>query len=140
MTSDQFDLSQAGRIYGISNTPLFLIRKLQADDAVRGIGESCEPQEILETISAAVATEPATATEAVRPYALLVALWFKADVAHLLAAAKIPAPRYNWYEFVSQALIATFAVVQNQTIQIPGQIQAPDVSGGSAGPTIVLVS
>jgi len=135
MSPMDFDLTQASRIYSIANTPLFLVRKLQDDPSVRAISDACPGEQIVEMIRAIVAAEPANALEAVRPYAFLVALWFKPEIEHLQEAAKFKTPVYGWYEYIAGALRESFSPVQRQVIEVPGQLSAPPVFAGSAPAT-----
>jgi hypothetical protein len=143
MKPNEFDLSQASRVYGVANTPPFLVRKLQTDPALLAMGENCGPEEIMSALRAAVAAEPATSVDAVRPYALLVALWFKPEIEHLKEAAKIQAPEYRWYSYVAELLIQSFSPTQRQSVQVPGVLSAPAVSlessaSVSTAPTIII--
>lgn len=135
MNVNDFDLTQASRAYGVANTPPFLVRKLQADPGVRSLAETCKAEDILAALRSAVTSEPGNAVDAVRPYALLVALWFKPEVEHLKEAAKIPATSYRWFAYIAELLIQSFSPVQKQTIQVPGLLSAPSVSVGSSVPT-----
>jgi hypothetical protein len=133
MNPNNFDLSQATLIYGVSNTPLFLLRKLQSDPVVRAISDTCSGAEILEAIRVSLLEEPRSPLEAVQPYAYLLALWFKPEIRHLQEASKIPAPHANWYPYMAEVLTETFSKVQTLTLQPPGQLPAPVVSIGSTG-------
>lgn len=139
MNVNDLDLSQASHIYGVANTPLFLVRKLQADPAVRAAGETCNAEEILAALRAAVSAEPVNSADAVRPYALLMALWFKPEIGDLKEAAKISAPAYRWFAYIAELLIQTFSPIQRQTIKVPGVLSAPPVSIGSAAPTEIII-
>ena len=140
MNLDRFDLTQASRAYGVANTPPFLVRKLQADPAVRAIGEVCEPEDILSALRSAVVSEPTTVVDEVRPYALLVALWFKPGVQHLKEAAKLAAPSYRWFAVVAELLIQTFSPVQTQVVQFPmlssASVSLSSTAATTTGPTI----
>jgi hypothetical protein len=138
MNPKDFELTQASHIYGIANTPPFLVRKLQADTAVRAIGEDCPTDKILEELRASVVSEPESPMDAVRPYALLVALWFKPGIEHLKEAAQIQAPAYRWFSDIAELLIQTFSPVQRRTIIVPGQLSARTVSLGSPASTIII--
>ena len=138
MNSDDFDLTEAASVYAVSNTPLFLVRKLQSDPIVHEIAESCSGEEIIEALRVAAATEPKSVNEAVRPYAYLVALWYKPELEHLLEAERIPAPNYLWFAYIASALVQTFSPVQKQLITVPYQIDSPKVFIGSSSETTIL--
>jgi hypothetical protein len=131
----EFDFAPAGKIYGIANTPLFLIRKLQVEPTARAIGDACAGSEIVEALRSMVNTEPANAAEAVRPYVLLLALWYKPEVDYLLEAAKLQTTIYGWYSYVAEVLRATFSSVQGQVIEVSGQLLSPTVSIESSSPS-----
>jgi len=139
MNVNDLNLTQASRVYGIANTPPFLVRKLQADPEIRALGESCKPEDILAALRTAVAAEPNSAIEAVRPYALLVSLWFKPEVEHLKEAANISAPAYRWFSYIAQLLIQSFSPVQSGRIDVPGLLSAPPVSVSSSAPTTTIL-
>jgi hypothetical protein len=142
MNVNELDLTQAARAYGVANTPPFLVRKLQGDPAVRQLGATGSAEEILRALRSAASVEPNSAVEAVRPYALLVALWFAPTIDSLQDARKIPATAYRWYDYVAQLLIETFSPVQRETMQVPGLLSAPSISVGSSvsvtNPKIVI--
>lgn len=134
MNLDDLDLAQASRIYGVANTPLFLLRKLQGDQSVRSIADRYTGEDILETLRPLLNTEPANAVEAVRPYALLVALWFKPEVEHLREAAQLHSV-HGWYSYASAVLLETFSAIQRRVIQVPGVLQSSDLSHASTAST-----
>jgi hypothetical protein len=143
MNVSDLDLTQASRAYGVANTPPFLVRKLQADPGVRAIGETCKAEDILTALRSAVVAEQDSPVDSVRPYALLVALWFKPEIEHLKEAARISALPYRWFSYIAELLIQNFAPVQTQTIQVPGLLSAPSVSVVSSastttGPPIII--
>jgi hypothetical protein len=135
MNAVELDLTQAAKIYGIANTPLFLIRKLQEDPSVRAISAAYSGPEIVEALRSMVAAEPVDAGEAVRPYALLVALWFKTEIDHLQEAAKLETAIYAWYSYIAEVLVASFSPVNDQVIEVPGQLSSPTASIESSSPT-----
>ena len=135
MNVNELDLRQAARAYGVANTPPFLVRKLQDDPAIRELGTTGSPEEILRALRSAASAEPTNAVEAARPYALLVALWFAPKIDNLQEAQKIAATAYRWYDYVVQLLIETFSPVQRETMQVPGLLSAPSISVGSSVPT-----
>ncbi len=141
-TIADFDMTPASRIYGISNTPLFLIRKLQMDPTVKELSDSLSGEQIVEAIRVAVSKEPENPVEAVLPYALLVALWFKPKVEYLQQAATFGASAYSWFHFIAEVLIEKFSPIQRQMIQVPGQLSAAAINITSSAPAsrIILAS
>lgn len=143
MNPTNFDLTDASRVYSIANTPAFLVRKLQSDSVVRKISEQCSAEEILRELRTSLGSdplrEPESAEAAVRPYAYLVALWFKPELEHLKEASSISAPVYRWYGVIAELLIETFSPVQNQSVTLPGVLNAPMVSLEASAPTTTPV-
>ncbi|MGB2678201.1 MAG: hypothetical protein WAN12_14045 [Candidatus Acidiferrum sp.] len=125
-----WELSEASRAYGVANTPLFLVRKLQADPEVRAICDACSGEQILDALESALRVEPATPAEQVRPYAFLVALWFKPTADHLREAFRFSCAdtSWRWFGYIAAALLETFSHVESQTIQVPARIGTPSAS------------
>ncbi len=128
MNPKNLDLTDAALTYAVSNTPLFLVRKLQSDPAVHALAEECSGEEIVEAIRAAVSHEPADPQEAVRPYAYLVALWYKPSQEYLSEARTVQAPDYPWFPYIVSALQQTFSPIQKQLIDVPSYFSPPSVS------------
>ncbi len=77
MTVADFDLTTAESIFAVSNTPLYLFRKLRSDAAPRAISRSMTVEEIIGDIEAALKVKPDHLRKAVEPYVLLIALQMK---------------------------------------------------------------
>jgi hypothetical protein len=135
MNTAEINLTQAAKVYGVANTPHFLIRKLQDDPAVRAISAIYSGPEIVEALRSMVAAEPSDAVEEVRPYAFLVALWFKPEVDHLQEAARLETAIYGWYSYIAEVLTASFSPVHDQVIEVPGQLSSSTASIESSSPT-----
>lgn len=127
-TLGEIDLSIAEGVFAVSNTPLFLIRKLRANPAVQEIGLTFDGHDILQALKASAGVKPATLTEAVRPYAYLVALSLNRDISYLKEAAKIPAKHFDWFQYVVNVLIETYRPTSFQKIHAPGQLIMPQTS------------
>jgi hypothetical protein len=138
MNPSDFDLTGASRVYGVANTPLFLVRKLQADPAVRALGERCAGQEIIAALRQVLCAEPMNPVDAVRPYAFLVALWFKPEIEHLKEAARLQGGSFTWYSLIAEALLSTFSPIHTQVVQVPGCLPSPVVSPTSSAPTKLI--
>ena len=134
MNVNEINLKRATQIHAIANTPLFLVRKLQADPAVRQAADSISGEEIVQALRTAVTREPVSAEDAVRPYVLLVALWFSPKIAHLQEAAKLETSIYSWYSYIAEALLTSFSAVQQQIIKVPAQVSPPTVCSSSPDP------
>lgn len=135
MNPNEADLSHASYVYGIANTPLFLVRKLQDDPTIRALGAECPGEQLVDALRLIEAREPATALEAVRPYAFLVALWFNPKIDYLREASNIQIPAYRWYAYIAQVLLETFSPVQRQSLEVAGELRAPVISIGSTAAT-----
>jgi hypothetical protein len=138
MNASDFDLTGASRVYGVANTPLFLVRKLQADPAIRALGERCTGEKIIAALRQALSAEPVDSVDAVRPYALLVALWFKPEIEHLKEAARLQGGSFTWYSLIAETLLSTFSPVHTQVVQVPGCLPSPIVSPRSSTPTKLI--
>jgi hypothetical protein len=137
MKADNFDLTEASRAYAVANTPLFLIRKLSDDPAVRTISEACTGEEILSELERTIQSEPQSALEAVRPYALVVALSLKSTNEHLNRAAAFTTSSFGWYGYITQVLTETYSPITRAEIDVPGTLLAPAVESVSESPTMV---
>jgi len=71
----QMKFEAAEKIFAVSNTPSFLVRKLRDDDSVRAVAENFSGLQILSEIKKAAKKKPKTLGDCTRPYVLLVALW-----------------------------------------------------------------
>jgi hypothetical protein len=131
MNLNDVNLTPASRAYAIANTPLFVVRKLQEDPSVQTLGRECPGEDILASLQAATLARPENPVEAVKPYALLVALWFKPELGYLQEAARIRAQFHPWFGYIAEALISTFSPIQSRVIAVPGQLSAPTISPAS---------
>ena len=127
MNPNEYDLSEAASIYSVANTPNFLLRKLQGNAAVRTIADTRRSDEIVDAIHATALIEPTSAVDAVWPYVLLVALWFKSEIEPLRQAATINAPNHQWYAYLATVLISTFSPIQKQVIEVPTPFVTPKI-------------
>ena len=109
-TIGEITLSEAEKVFAVANTPLFLLRKLRSEPAVNEVKDMSQKftaDEILKALRVAAKKKPSNFAESVRPYALLVALSFKSDVAHLKKAARISTRHYKWLSYLTDVLIQT---------------------------------
>ena|ERR1035437_3055811 len=134
MNLNELDLTHASRVYAISNTPLFLVRKLQEDPSVLAISQKYSGEEIVNALRDAVKTEPDNSIEAVFPYVLLLALFLKPTIDHLQEASKIQTAIYEWYAYIVDALLMRYSPFKHETIQVPGVLSSPSVSLNSDSP------
>ena len=135
MKRSQVNLTGAESIYAVSNVPLFLLRKLQADAAPREISSSLSADQILDELRASLQVKPSTLREAVEPYVLLVALAQKQDIGALKKAATINALHHDWFAYLSSVLEQTYRPSVVSSLIIPGQLQVTVPSNTSTAST-----
>ena len=128
MNLNELDLVRASRVYSVANTPLFLVRKLQEDPAVRATSERYAGEEIVATLREVIKAEPNTPEDAVLPYMLLVALAFKHTIEHLQRASELETEIFNWYSYIAQALLLSFSPIKQSTIEVQGSLSSPSLS------------
>lgn len=133
---DDSTLKTAAQVYSVANTPLFLLRKLREDANIRSVSDEFTGADIVDLLRQALREEPKSPLEAVRPYALLVALSFKPSCEFLQEAARLPAPFADWFPYIAEVLAETFSPVQSQQLQAPTHLPAPPVSVESSAPVI----
>lgn len=125
-TLQQVELKQVSRAFAVANTPLFLLRKLREDEAVREISKDFSGDEILERLKELLQREPETLRDHVAPYAYLVALAQKPDDRHLRMAALIPdPPKWGWFDYIRRVLLETYSPTKQSVILIPGRNDSP---------------
>jgi hypothetical protein len=133
------DLAGAERIYAVSNVPLFLLRKLQADPVTREISLSHSTEQILTQLKTSVQSKPRSLREAVEPYVLLVALAKKRDLDALKKVGAINALYHDWFSYIADILVQTFNPTEITSLNIPGQIHAPSIANTSTASTRRLI-
>jgi hypothetical protein len=135
MTVDA-DLQQAQANFAVANTPLFLVRKLQEDPAVRLLARQVNPNLLLEELRKSVQKRPETLRESVIPYVCLVALWFNNDATFLENAVSVkPAYSDDWFDYIRSVLIKTFRPTHTYVTHVPLTITSPplrEVNAASA--------
>ena len=139
MKRKQVDMTRAEAIYSVSNVPLFLLRKLQADAAPREISSSLLAAEILDELRTSVRTKPQTLRQAVEPYVLLVALSQKRDLAALREATAINARYHDWFAYLASALVQTFMPTATISLIMPGEIRTALPANTSTAATRRLI-
>src|SRR5215469_15030995 len=116
------DLKQAEQTLAVSNTPLFLLRRLRADLSVQGIATTFSSDDILRELKRLLSKKPASLSDAARPYAYLVALSFLNSASFLQQAAQLKAKYHGWFPYLAQVLIETFTPTSVQPIQIKPKV------------------
>jgi len=105
------NLRSAAQTYAISNTPVFLVRRLQEDPVIFDVSRGFSGQQILEALAAATAVNPKTLLEYVRPYAYLVALSKLPTDEYLRAADVARADSWRWLPYAKELLLASYKPV-----------------------------
>jgi hypothetical protein len=113
---EEIDLSETANIYMIANTPLFLIRRLQADSSVAALSLHCGTNDLYSGIESALSASPENPVEAVRPFAYLIALRNHNDPDMFFKASELRAPYLSWYPTVARMLAVTFIPNTNVTL------------------------
>jgi hypothetical protein len=121
MTLNDVDLTEAVRSLATANTPLFLIRRLKIDAAIRSISEGVSDDEILNGLRVVLDVGPTNPLNTVRPYAYLAALWMKPRPDALRAAVAMNANRWFWYQFMASYLMETYSPISTQTVLAPNR-------------------
>jgi hypothetical protein len=119
VTPDEIDLTEAGYTYLISNTPLFLIRRLQEEPSVQLLRENCSSQELYSEIVHALEKEPESSVEAVRPFVYLIALRGQSSPELFSQAAALRSEYYPWFKTAALMLEATFVPNVNSILFVP---------------------
>jgi len=118
MKPSEVDLSEAGNTYLISNTPLFLARRLQADSSVEALGRLCSGEDLYAAIVESLAVNPENSIEAVRPFVYLVALRNQGSPELFSKAAELRSHFHPWYTIVARALEVTFIPQVNESVWV----------------------
>jgi hypothetical protein len=133
------DLTSASAVYAVSNSPLFLLRKLRADAAPRAIASSASKEEILTKLEASLSIKPKSLEEAVLPYVLLVALSQMNDVSSLEKASGFRALYHDWFTYVAVALVQLFRPTIISQISSPAKLLGPLPSSTSSAPNNPII-
>ena len=118
MKPEEVNLTDTANIYLIANTPIFLIRRLQADPSVYALAQLCAPLDLYAGIASSLAKSPNNPIEAVRPFAFLVALRIQNCAELFYRAAELPAPSLPWFPTVARMLGVTFVPNANVTMTV----------------------
>jgi hypothetical protein len=131
MKPEQINLTETANIYLIANTPIFLIRRLQADSSVYALAQLCTASDLYDAIVSSLAKPPEDPIEAVRPFAFLVALRIQNCAQLFYKAAELPAPHLPWFSTVARMLGVTFVPNANVTMTVTPPPSLTDFSGST---------
>jgi hypothetical protein len=126
------DMSEASAIFEVSNTPLFLLRKLNKIHATRSASEA-DSVELLNALRTSLAQTPDSIANEVRPYVYLVALSKKQDASALREASQLDASHFGWYRIIAQHLMesAKPLIIHSFTLAPPKPTQQSIFTSGS---------
>lgn len=118
MTILEIDLSSAAYSYAVSNSPIYLIRKLKEDNSVVELGHRFSGDDLLAALKVEMSQEPTDLMDFVKPYAYLVALSTKERDAYLRAALEIPnSNKWEWFKYIGLVLLQTYMPTSNVSVQ-----------------------
>lgn len=136
-TTMQFDTAEAA--YMVANTPLYLARRLQADEAVRALNLVWSADQIAAEYRASVSRAPQTLRELVTPYVCLAALSLRDDITALKEQTSAsPLTAYRWLEQIRQIFIETYRPVTRQAFKVP-RPGHPNLTSYSSAPLTRVV-
>jgi hypothetical protein len=118
MKPSEVDLSEAGNLYLIANTPTFLVRRLQSDSSVEVLSKSCKSDDLYGELEDALQADPADTVAAVRPFAYLLALRNQNSSELFSKAAGLRSPYHPWYPIATQLLVASFIPFVNECVLV----------------------
>jgi hypothetical protein len=98
---------------------MFLLRKLRSDSSVWRLVQLCSAEELFSDLMASLANKPESLVDAIKPYALVVALAQKGNVALLREIVKHPAPFSDWFSEIANILIQTSEPTETTVITPP---------------------
>ena len=138
MNVNDIDLSRPARVFLISNTPLFLLSKLQEDVNVLSLSQSVPGSEIFEALKEALRKEPQDLKDRVRPYVYLVALWLQSDPKFLEKTRELE-PNYadDWFDFARQVLIQTYRPLARSMVSLAVVAVPPEISIASSAVNVI---
>jgi hypothetical protein len=126
-TINGVDLTEAEMSFAVANTPLFLVRKLRSDAAVKAVS-NFESEEIFADLESALKSEPKSVSERVLPYVLLTALSQKRDFLFLQKSAKLSSEHYRWFSYICKYFIDGHRSTTQQVFHAPAAQVGPVIS------------
>lgn len=131
----KMNLKSAETSFALANTPLFLIRKLQADPVVLEIRQRFSEEEIYAALEYSLKQEPMNLSDAVRPYVYLVSLAGKSDMSFLRRAVELGSDHADWYHYIANVLLQTYKSTSISTYPIPNSAIMSHISMKTSTPT-----
>jgi hypothetical protein len=118
----QLDFPVAEKIFAVSNTPSFLLRKLRDENSVRVLAETFTPKQLITELKRTATKKPRSLGDTTRPYVILVALSWYSDREPLKSAMEIETPHFPWFETIGKDLLNRHSPVTYTKIEIPPRI------------------
>ncbi len=112
------ELQEAISSLAVANTPLFLMRKLRADEAVIQAAKSNTAEELIAAIKYEASKPAESAADYVRPYAYLVALSMSSDLRNLDRVAEFgDLQGWDWFDYIRRVLRDTTIPTENSFVR-----------------------
>lgn len=102
------NLTSAAQVYAISNTPIFLMRRLQEDPTIFDLSRF-PGEQIAEEFRLAIAKPPSTLLDFVKPYAFLAALSKLPTIEFLKKIDVENVEHWRWLAYAKQILLTTYS-------------------------------
>lgn len=88
----------------VANSPLFLLRKLRENPVVQDMAQRALGDTLLSQLKSTLSRKPKKISNAVKPYAYLVALSLQADPKRIEMATKFNSPYHAWYDYLARLI------------------------------------
>jgi hypothetical protein len=128
--SSNIDMRSAVEVFMVSNTPLFLLRKLKALPVINEIKKLPE-RELMSELRKALKRKPTIVEDYVLPYLFLISIAEKGNAATLAKALSLPAPHHSWYAIVGDAIAKSFRSTSIEHFPMPNVIPQSALSDKS---------
>jgi hypothetical protein len=120
-----FDAAEGA--YVVANTPLFLLRKLLSDPLIVALAHDTSGDDLFDALTAATSRPPASLSDRVLPFILLVALAIKGDLQSLYRALALPPldAKSHWFPYLANVLLETTRPYSVTTTVVSGLAGRP---------------
>jgi hypothetical protein len=116
--TNKYNLDNAESVFAISNTPIFLLRKLSEDTETSKISQEHTGEQLLSDLRQALDSGSGDVYSSVLPYVLLVALWKKETIEFLNRAASFESDD-EWYRYCVNILLHTYKSTTSKIVPTP---------------------
>lgn len=138
MALSKLDLTEAGRVFAVANTPLFIVRKLQGSPSVTEVARDYSSARILASLSRALKSKPRDFISHVRPYVYLLGLAEKRDAAALAQAAMLASPHHKWFPDIVQWVVKSGVPTNYANVDARQGSTKLSIEGSNAPSVIIL--